>query len=409
MIKGLRKDFFLLLALFSGLLLSLFFSVFLLTSYFIEEEVANQQILLEAKSLKLKYAANLKLTTSSANFKLYLGKGSLPHDLLEAINSASFGDSILIVNGRHYYFYHFFIAIDQEAYIVVDKEKVKFFEKLSNEVLYVFLLITPLTFALAYWIWWLLAKKIVKPLLSLSNSIQVGSMGNLHIPDKILHFDNEIGILARQLNDSYQALIWAIEREKEFTRDVSHELRTPIAVIMNEIILSENSGIKNQSQALIKKQVHIINNRVDILFALARAESIDKENVSLLTLIEDAILSIHQLIELTDFKIELNVKPQITLFTNENILSLMVSNLIENAIKYSSDGKMVINGTNQRIEFINKTNTLVDDKILNKRVTQDEGLGQGLFLIKRIVESLNGKITIESNKTEFKLIIQFND
>lgn len=409
MAKGLKKDFFLLLVIFSGLVLSLFSVALLTTSYFIEEEVAIQRVLLEAKNLKLKYAENIELTTSHPNFKLYLGKDSLPDELIEPLSETSFGDVMLEVNGEQFYFYHFFIAIDQEAYIVVDKEGFKFFEKLSNEILYIFYFITPLTLFISFGVWWLLAKKTVRPLISLSNAIQVGATEELNIPKHILKFDNEVGVLARRLNNSYHALLLAINREQEFTRDVSHELRTPIAVIMNELTLSESKDMDKEVQALLKEQVNIINNRIDVLFALARAESIDKQHVFLLTIVEDAILSMHKLIESENFEIELNVKPQVKFYTNENLLSLMISNLIENAVKYSVDGKMVITGNNKQIVVTNRTNYFIDERIFNKRVTQGEGLGHGLFLIRRIVETLGGTIVVAASNHEFKLDIKFNE
>jgi signal transduction histidine kinase len=409
MIKGLKRDFLLLLALFTGLLLSLFSIALFTTSYFIEEEVAIQRVLLEAKSLKLKYEENIELTTSHPNFKFYLGKDSLPEKFKEPILNASVGDVIVEVNEQTFYFYHFFIALEQEAYIIVDKEGFQFFEKLSKEILFIFYLIIPLTLVSVIYIWWLLARKIVKPLITLTNAIQVGTMEDPHIPKHILNYDNEVGILARRLNSAYQALLLAISREKEFTRDVSHELRTPVSVIMNELLLCEGKDINKTSQSLLKEQVNIINNRIDVLFALARAESVEKQYVSMLTVIEDAILSIYKLLESSNFKIEVDVAPQVKLFTNENLLSLMISNLIENAVKYASDNQMVIKGSARHITLSNRTSRLVNDEILNRCVTQGEGLGQGLYLIKRIVESLNGKIDVEVNNGEFKLDIRFND
>jgi len=405
MSKSLKKEFFYLLIVFSGLLLALFSAALVTTSYFIEEEVAFQRLLLEAKDLKVEYEKGADLSTSNQHLELYLGFDQLPKRYQTELKEKTFGEIQFQSEGKQYYFYHFYIAIDQEAYLISERSSFKFFEKISNELLIVFLTMTPLTLILAATIWWLLGRKAVEPLSELTESIQVIEDESIKIPENILLLDNEIGVLANRLEDSYGELVLAIEREREFTRDVSHELRTPIAVIMNELRLSGESALKSQAKALVWEQLSLINSRIDILFALARSESLLKKDIYLLTAIEESILSIHQLIEEQKFDIEVNVDRIMKLHTNSNLLSLMLSNLIENAIKYSLDGRMTIGADTEKFWVSNKTDSIVDQNILNKRVTKGDGIGQGLFLIRRIVETLDGRIEVKVEKEIFTLYV----
>lgn len=405
--KGLKKDFFYLLALFSGGLLVLFSAALLTTTYLIEEKVAFQRLLVEAKKLKVDYEKNVSLQPSNTNIEFYLGKSNLPDEFKQQIAKKEFGEITFEVGKSQYYFYHFFIAINQEAYLIAPRDSFKFFEKISKDILYVFLIIIPLTLLLATVIWLKLGRKIVKPLVGLTESIQNANSGPPSIPNTIFHLDNEVGILARNLHRAYQDLHLAIDREREFTRDVSHELRTPIAVILNELSLSDSVVNSASTNTVITEQMKLINNRINVLLAIARAESLQKTHIPLLAVVEESILSIHPLIESKGFKIDVDVPQKFTLLANENLLRLMLTNLIENAVKYASTGQMTIGAKTNQLFVTNQTDTKVDSQILNKRITKGDGMGQGLFLVKRIVDSLGGTVTVKVENGIFSLHIHF--
>lgn len=81
--------------------------------------------------------------------------------------------------------------------------------------------------------WWL-AGRALKPLGAISHTATRIAAGNLEeriaIPDR----DNELDQLAHVLNDTFDRLASAIERQKRFTADASHELRTPLTIILTE-------------------------------------------------------------------------------------------------------------------------------------------------------------------------------
>lgn len=201
----------------------------------------------------------------------------------------------------------------------------------------------------------------------------------------------ELGNLAKNLTLSYQDLAAAIAREAEFTRDVSHELLTPITVMLNSINLNHDNALSDAPQRILKEQLLLMNRRVSILLALARAESVVMEPISLLAVVEDAILSIHHLVEQAQFNIELKISSNIKVLANDHLLQLLISNLIENAIKYSNDGSMSFSANDSSLTVQNKTNVVVTPDIMNKyeKSSRSDSLGQGLFLVSRILESIN--------------------
>ena len=211
------------------------------------------------------------------------------------------------------------------------------------------------------------------------------------------------------MQNSFNDLAFAIERESEFTQDVSHELRTPIAVMLNTFTLAQEKPLSMVKQKTLEQQVKLMNNRVQILLALARTESIDKKSVSLLSVVEESILSIHKVVEENEFNIILDIPISIKVVVNENLITLMFANLVENAIKYSNDKEMLIQASETEMSISNQTNLQVTEELMKKshKTNQSDGFGQGLFLVSRILKSTGWKFKLSPSKTQFTLKITF--
>lgn len=81
--------------------------------------------------------------------------------------------------------------------------------------------------------WWL-AGRALKPIDDIGLTATRIAAGNLDQRIEIANTDNELGRLGRVLNETFDRLSDAIERQKRFTGDASHELRTPVTIILSE-------------------------------------------------------------------------------------------------------------------------------------------------------------------------------
>jgi signal transduction histidine kinase len=406
---SLRKKVSFLLFVYALILVVFFTLSMIVIAYVIEDEVINKRLLLEAEYLKTEYVHDQNVIPRGKHFTLYFSLEDLPQNLRKQVFEQNFDREVSTEDGKNYHYFHFYIAIDREAYLVVDASDISLIESISADLLIVlgaFLLITLL---LSIGLTLLISNKVIKPFIKLSNIVKDSHSAIPNLPEELLSRGDEVGFLANSLKSSYSNLSLAIERESEFTQDVSHELRTPISVMMNTLTLAQGKPLSVAKQEVLGQQVNLMSSRVQILLALARAESIKKKRVSLLAVVEESILSIHKVVEENSFNIVIDIPISSKVMANEQLITLMFANLIENAIKYSNDNGMHIEGTEKGMSISNQTNAKITEDVMKKssKAYNSDGLGQGLFLVTRILESTGWSFELAPSTRQFDLKIIF--
>jgi two-component system phosphate regulon sensor histidine kinase PhoR len=216
----------------------------------------------------------------------------------------------------------------------------------------------------------------------------------------------------------------------------THEFKTPLAVmkiaadvLAQDTILQQPYRLERYT-AIIKNQTEHLQNQVSRLLRIASTENnkvpIEKENIEAQHLIEQAINKVQPLIDERHAKLDVKMGDKGIKINADNAhLELAVVNLLENALKYSSDPHIVIEtGKSENDFFISvKDNGIGIEKKYFKNIfkkfyrvpTGDvhnvKGFGLGLNFVKRIVDAHNGKIKVNSLPgigTEFRLFIPLN-
>jgi two-component system phosphate regulon sensor histidine kinase PhoR len=226
------------------------------------------------------------------------------------------------------------------------------------------------------------------------------------------------------------------EIQKDFVNNFTHEFKTPLAVmkiaadvLAQDTILQQPNRLERYT-AIIKNQTEHLQNQVARLLRIASTENsklpIEKENIEALQLIEQAINKVQPLIDERRAKVELKMgDDRANLFADKAHLELAVVNLLENALKYSDEPRIVIEtGKDENDFFISvKDNGIGIEKKYFKNIfkkfyrvpTGDvhnvKGFGLGLNFVKRIIDAHHGKIKVNSLPgigTEFRLFIPLN-
>ena len=251
---------------------------------------------------------------------------------------------------------------------------------------------------------------------------------NIFTPFEIVFLGNEFNRMVNQIHKSYIQLKKKnkeLKQVNEFRSNmidtVSHEFRTPLTSIQGytsrllrqDIEIDEETRIK--SLKVIKRQSERLKRMIEDLLVIPDIEgarlNVNLVNVPINSVIEGAVALVRN-----DVKREIinNVRDcKVEIFADIDRVEQVFVNLIENAIKYSKGDSPVtldyeIIGARLVVSVKNdydiipreKLKTLFDKftRIDDKTTRTTRGTGLGLYIVKGLVEAMNGEIRLYSNE-----------
>jgi len=216
---------------------------------------------------------------------------------------------------------------------------------------------------------------------------------------------------------------------QEFLSNVSHELRTPLTSI---IALSETLEVgaiddpenNRRFLSIIQKNAARMHRLIDDILELSAIEAgnvkLHRETVPLRNLVEDVVSSLSAAATARKIEVKNLVSAQSDVFADPHRLMQMLTNLIDNAIKFSRDGGEVVitltNGDRDRI-VVSDTGEGIPSHHLDRlferfyrvdraRSRELGGTGLGLAIVKHLAKSHGGEVTVRSQigeGTEFTI------
>lgn len=284
-----------------------------------------------------------------------------------------------------------------------------------------------------------LSKKISRPLIELSQIAKQIEAGKYEIEIKS-DSNNEIGVLANSLNLMVKTLrqkILDLERlqqiRKDFVGNASHELRTPIAAIKGFTESLIEGGLDNpeitkkfleRTQANVKRLEVIVDDLMELTQLEGGNREFSPRFYNIVESVRETTLDFKMIAEEKGLSLfwenKLPFKGEI--LADKNQMEKVVANLVDNAIKYTNTGKIIVS-LNQVDNFliISVTDTGIGipksqiDRIFERFYRIDKsrsrklgGSGLGLSIIKHIIENHKGRIEVYSELgkgTEFKVFI----
>ena len=203
--------------------------------------------------------------------------------------------------------------------------------------------------------------------------------------------------------------------QKEFINVAAHELRTPIMPILGEAELIENDISDNEFASVSKEQISsIIRNakRLDRLAAdildvtniEGKSLKLNKSTIDIDEILSELVREYSRRIEndhAKNKKLSIFYEPiHVRIFADRYRITQVISNIINNAIKFTEQGTITIEGIVNSSELtvrITDTGKGIDNEIINRLFDKfvsrsEQGTGLGLFISKNIIESHGGKI-----------------
>lgn len=211
------------------------------------------------------------------------------------------------------------------------------------------------------------------------------------------------------------------EIQKDFVSNFSHEFRTPVSVINLAAAVLANPATANKPDKLaryasiVQYQGKYLQDQIERLLRHTQSETnslrLHKQPVDLHELIQEALNNLHPLIGEKNAQIDcLLDADHHVLLADKGYLLVVITNLVENALKYSLHPQIIIQTKNEdnRIVFSVKDNGRGIEKRYRQKIfrkfyrvpVKDEmparGFGLGLAFVKRIVLAHSGSIKVDS-------------
>ena len=253
--------------------------------------------------------------------------------------------------------------------------------------------------------------------------------------------EDEIGILAANINSLYDNLLNTIvsleeeiknvsESEKikvDFLRSASHELKTPLMSmnIMIENMLYDIGKYKNHYIYLEKCKdiVSELSKMVQEILDTSKLNIINNKDESLLdlgSLVQKNIEPYKLIAKSKKINIKVNFKESFNIKVDEKLFTKVISNIISNAVNYTDEGKEIrIYIKDKKLIMENDCKPIADEHLVHifeafYRVDFDRnkssgGNGLGLYIVQQILKMYNLDYSFKSILTGMSFEVNFNN
>jgi signal transduction histidine kinase len=265
---------------------------------------------------------------------------------------------------------------------------------------------------------WLVAGRVLRPLRTMTATIQLISARNVHERLAVTGPRDELKSLADTVDGLLGRLESALDSHKRFVANAAHELRTPLTLehaLLEETVLDTETtaeGFRAQFKELMivsDQQARLL----DSLLVLATSERgldnvDDLESVDLSGLTGDVLRAAEPEARRQDLAVTAEVRPA-RVTGAPALVECLVANLVDNAMSYNvPDGRVeVATGTEGARSFLSVANTgppvppEMVDRLLNPfqrldRTADDGHHGLGLSIVQSIAVAHSADLTVRA-------------
>ncbi|MFV0481224.1 MAG: ArsS family sensor histidine kinase [Campylobacteraceae bacterium] len=267
------------------------------------------------------------------------------------------------------------------------------------------IMLTGVVFLLLAWVY-ISTLRSIHPLTTLRQVVRKFANGNMDVECKSDR-DDEIGELSNEFDKAIKTIRDLLRSRQLFLRTIMHELKTPIGKgrIVTEMISDDLQ--KNRLRSIFERLELLINEFSKIEQLISKNYSLNKQNYELGTVFEQAFDILFLDPEQLEKKVSLNLgKKRLHVNADLDLLALAFKNLIDNAIKYSTDSHVKIVLEGKKLSFLNKGEPFtrkveeLKQAFVTTATKQNSGdtamgLGLGLYIIESILKMHNLKLEYE--------------
>ncbi len=273
-----------------------------------------------------------------------------------------------------------------------------------------------------------LSRRISKPIKKIGETAKQfarGDFSNRVQLDMRAENITEISELTENFNNMAYSLEKSDDIRNNFLSDVAHELRTPMTTISGFVDGILDGTIPKERQndylSIVRDEVGRLSGLVNSFLKLTRVEAGNQElevtNFDICEILRRTLFGFEAKIEEKKINIQFDIPDESCMVKADmNLIRQVVTNLIENAIKFTGIGgllKLSVRQARSEAEIsVYNTGCGISDedkkliferfyKADKSRSLNREGIGIGLYIVKDILKRHGKSITVESREGEF--------
>ena len=234
------------------------------------------------------------------------------------------------------------------------------------------------------------------PLKKLQEDIANFGISKKFVRTQVEYRKDEIGKIRRVFDETAEKITSMVDAREIFLKNAAHELKTPIAkgVVIAHILQDEKWGARLLD--IFSRMNEIVNGIMTAETVIADGFAPKLEPIAM----RSFCLKIVKKLFLEDEKMIVLIPPDSFAMGDEKLLEIAVTNLFDNAVKFSSDQKAYCGTENGKIYVKNKGTPLVEpiDRYFEPffketSIRNETGMGLGLYLTKRVLEIQGFKLS----------------
>lgn len=228
------------------------------------------------------------------------------------------------------------------------------------------------------------------PLKKLSKNIKKFAQGNLDVNLAATHSEDEIGQVAQEFNNAIAKIQELIRSRQLFLRTIMHELKTPIGKgrLITEMLEDETQKVRLVN--VFERLEILINEFAKIEQLLSKSYSLNYQDYHFSLILEQ--VKDMSMLDNWDELINTDIECDAVINVDFGLFALAIKNLIDNALKYSSDKKVRIICDENKVSVANRGAALAKSfehykqAFIRNKDEKATGMGLGLYIIDKICE-----------------------
>lgn len=231
--------------------------------------------------------------------------------------------------------------------------------------------------------------------------------------DEFTELNKTADLLTQKVNSDYESL-------KSFTENASHEIQTPLAIIKTKLeLLSQSEHLDNIQISTIQSlndatnRLSKLNQSLLLLTKIENRQFIKTENINISLILDGYIENFEELAEAKKIAIIKNIEKNSLVEMNESLASILISNIIINAIKHNhNNGKIEIELVGNSLTIRNTGEIPEKDtseffERFKKHSASNDSLGLGLSIVKKICETYGFPVSYRYERDMHIVTVQF--